>query len=377
MSTLNLSPTPASDARYSVLHVIVGHGLPKYFLNAVRSVRESAPADPLLVIDNASVDPDLGCALSDIAKGDELIKLILRTSNDLRENGKVGSLYAAYAVAFDEAIKGDFDMVHLMQADCQMLWWDAEVVARSAEIFEAHPQCVNILTLGLSRDKLLADEIVPASDGLAKLRRYGLTDTGLYHVGRWRNNSMGFCKSEQEHASTYLAAGWEVICHPWPTDAQIPWPAVIRGGVQRGKEVATTKPYLLKPLSQHDVAALKGSAHAWLEDVCIPWGWACASPMWVTSLDSIDYWVLRYRDARRNGLGKLFPRLDSRGVDRSDRRGVMRIYPYRPSLVRLFLTAPASEVARRIRSRYRRAGRIGGWTLAKERGSRRNAKAHL
>jgi hypothetical protein len=38
----------------TVLHVVVGHGLPRYFLNTIESVRATAPQDRVLVIDNAS-----------------------------------------------------------------------------------------------------------------------------------------------------------------------------------------------------------------------------------------------------------------------------------------------------------------------------------
>ena len=339
--------TPAT-----VLHVVVGHGLPTYFLNSVRAVRAVAPADSVLVIDNASPDPQLRHDLSVIADQDDKMSLVVRAVNDIERNRKVGSLYAAYEIAFDAAIAGDYDFLHLVQADFQTLWWDAELVARSQSIFNSRPKCVNIQMQLLSRDKILAEDLVPADGGLMKLRRYGLTDTGLYHLGRWGANGMRFGPAEQGHGPQYLADGLEVICHPWPTDAPIPWPAVVRNGVQRGREISTRKPFLLKPPSPEDVARIKGtSASTWLEDVCVPWGWICASPMWVTGLDSIDYWVLRYRDARRNGLRNILPRPDLRGVDRGDRHGLLRVYRYRPSLYQLFVAAPAREVIRRLRSR--------------------------
>jgi hypothetical protein len=71
--------------------------------------------------------------------------------------------------------------------------------------------------------------------------------------------------------------------------------------------------------------------------------------MWVTGLDTIDYWVLRYRDARKNGLRRLVPRLELRGVDRRDRRKLTRIYRYRPSIFRLLVAVPARELTRRLR----------------------------
>ena len=333
-----------------VLHVVVGHGLPTYFLNTVRSVRATAPGDPVLVIDNASPQADLRAALKRMAAEDPRIELIMRSSNDLRDNRKVGGLYDAYEVAFEYAIARQFDLLHLLQGDFQQMWWDDELVKKSAELYAAHPRCVNIQTQILSRDKKLTDDLAPAGDGLTKLKSYGLTDTGLYHLGRWQARAMRFGANEQGHARRYLDEGQEVLCSPWPTDAPIPWPAVIRNGAQRGREVVTGKPFLLKPLSSADIASLKAAASTvWLEDVCIPWGWVCATPMWVSGLDSIDYWVLRYRDARKNGLSHLLPRPELRGVSDGDRRALLTARRYRPSAIGLFIAAPAREVTRRLK----------------------------
>lgn len=344
---------PSSAGNPQVLHVVVGHGLPAYFLNAVRSVRAASPRDRLLVIDNASPAPGPRARLERIADTDELVDIIFRTENDIRRNGKVGSLYAAYEAAFDYAIAGKFDILHLMQADFQMMWWDDELVGRSTQIFDAHPQCVNIQLQIFSRDMQLTDEVDPAgADGLRRLRNYGLTDSGLYHLGRWRANGMRFGPSEQGHGQRYLNDGLEVICHPWPTDVPIPWPAVVRGGVQRGREIATAKPFLIKPLTAAQIGWVKSGRDAvWREDLCIPWGWACVTPMWATDLNSIDFWVMRYRDAKKNGIGHLFPRIELRGVDRGIRGKPIGRYQYRPSLFQLFVVCPVRYVARRLGER--------------------------
>jgi hypothetical protein len=336
-----------------VLHVVVGHGLPAYFLNAVRSVRAASPRDHLLVIDNASRDRGLHDQLARMADTDELVDVIFRTENDLEQNGKVGSLYSAYEVALDYAIGREFDLLHLMQGDFQLMWWDADLVARSMQIFDAHPRCVNIQLQIFSRDMQLTDEVESCgADGLTRLRKYGLTDSGLYHLGRWRAWDMRFGPSEQAHGERYLGDGLEVPCHPWPTDVPIPWPAVVRGGVQRGREVITSKPFLIKPLSAAQITGLKsGGGAAWREDLCVPWGWACATPMWATDLDSIDYWVMRYRDARENGIRHLFPRLELRGVDPEIRRKLIGRYQHRPSLFQLFVACPARHVVRRLGER--------------------------
>jgi hypothetical protein len=332
-----------------VLHVVVGHGLTTYFLNAVRSVRAASPGEHVLVIDNASPDPELRAELKRIADEDDLLDVILRQENDIRQNKKVGSLYSAYEMAFDYATARGFDLVHLIQGDFQMLWWDTEFVAKSMEIFDLHPQCVNIQTRIFSRDQLLTDDLdAPGADGAARLRKYGLTDTGLYHLGRWQARDMHFGPTEREHAARYLGEGLEALCHPWPTDAPIPWPAVIRNGVQRGREVVNGKPFLIKPLPGEHIARIKtGASGVWREDLCIPWGWACVTPMWDTDLDSIDYWVMRYRDARKNGIRHLFPRVERRGIDPGAHG-----YPRRPSTFRLFVICPARYAAGRLSRRW-------------------------
>jgi hypothetical protein len=341
----------ARNSASTVLHVVVGHGLPRYFLNAVKSVRATAPQDRVLVIDNASPDASLRSALKQMADQDAMINLVLRSSNE-SQNRKVGGLYDAYKIAFEYAVVGQFDLLHLLQGDFQMMWWDDELIEKSLKLYAAHPSCVNIQMQILSHDKKLTDELIRTDDGLLKLRNYGLTDTGLYHLGRWTDREMRFGPNEQGHARYYLDKGLEVLCHPWPTDAPIPWPAVVRNGIQRGREVATNKPFLLRPMHAEDIAVVKESAGgAWLEDLCIPWGWVCATPMWVSGLDSIDYWVLRYRDAKENGLKHILPRVVLRGVESEKGLAAVWSYPYRPPLTDLLLGAPARELARKWRNR--------------------------
>ena len=273
-----------------------------------------------------------------------MINLVLRSSNE-SQNRKVGGLYNAYKIAFEYAVAGEFDLLHLLQGDFQMMWWDDELIEKSLKLYAAHPNCVNIQTQILSHDKKLTDELIPTDDGLLKLRKYGLTDTGLYHLGRLLRPTgvRGWGKDDEPgHARYYLDKGLEVLCHPWPTDAPIPWPTVVRKGIQRGREVATDKPFLLRPLDAEDIAFVKESASgAWLEDICIPWGWVCALPMWVSGLDSMDYWVLRYGFAKKNGLRHILPRIELRGVAGEKGPAAVWRYPYRPTLTDLFLGAPA------------------------------------
>jgi len=58
------------------------------------------------------------------------------------------------------------------------------------------------------------------------------------------------------------------VCHPWPTDAPIPWPAVVRNGAERGRQVVTGKPFLIKPLSAAEVASWRA-----VQDELLPRLW--------------------------------------------------------------------------------------------------------
>lgn len=352
---------PPDGAAARLLHVVVGHGLPVYYLNCLRALRSVAPADDILVVDVASPQVELRAELERFAASDPRTELRVLGANDTGRNGKVGSLYDAYTLAFDEAIDRGFELVHLVQADFQVLWWDDEVVARGVELFERHPRCVNLYTALLSSDRLLGGVFGASEvDGTPTLRHYGVTDTGLYHLGRWRELGLEFGDDESVHARVAREAGLEVVCHPWPTDAPIPWPAVVRGGSIRGREVPLVEPYLLRPLGADEIAAVKEPGRAtFLEDVCVPWGWVCLAPMWTTGIDSVDYWAARYHDARRNGLRHALPRPVTRGVDwRALARHPARV-SMRPPLRELLLAAPAREVARRARERRVLRGQAG------------------
>ena len=342
------------DAAPRLLHVVIGHGLPIYFMNAVSALRATTGTDALLVINNGSRDTHLKNDLDAFVIEHVNVALIDMPEADASGNAKVGSLYSAMSAAFRYAIVQGFDLIHLVQGDMQTLFWDAEIVEKTLRLFAAHPRCVNIHTGLLSRDNLLTAELADSTTpGVYKLRTYGLTDTGIYHLGRWATFEMAFSESETEHASKYLLAGFEVICHPWSMDAPIPWPAVVRRGTQRGREVPTTRPYLLRPLPLGEVARLKvSSGPIWLEDLCIPWGWMCLTPMWTTGLDSVDYWVLRWRDARENGWAHILPRIEGRGVGMHG-LGCLKRTPFRPSLLSLLIGAPLRGIVRGVRTRIR------------------------
>jgi hypothetical protein len=303
------------NASSRVLHAIVGHKLPVYFVNAINSVRLMAAGDDILVVDNASGMPTLISQLQSIAEQEPQVGLLLRDTNDLTRNSKVGGLYDAYNEVVDYALERGYDYLHIIQHDMQMIWWDSTVITRAAEIFAEYPQCVNIPTMALARDLALSGGLLYVKPKLVQLPYYGLTDTGLYDLTKWRARDMRFGHSEMAHGQRYRDEGLQVLCHPLPTMAFVPWPAVVRSGRVTGREIQFQQRFLLRPLSPGEISHVKESTdRVWLEDVGIPWGWTCLTPYWLTDLSTITYWVYRYRDIRQRGLRSAWPRWERAGL---------------------------------------------------------------
>ena len=318
-----------SDPAFRVLHAIVGHKLPGYFFNAVNSVLSMAPTDDVLVVDNASNLPALTQELQSIAAREPRVRLLLREDNDTTFNKKVGGLYDAYNAVMEQALHQGYDYVHIMQHDMQLLWWDAAIPQLASEIFAEYPECVNVQTQALPRHFTLGEGLEHVKPKLVLMPYYGLTDTGLYDLAKWRARDLRFGHSEEAHALKYHREGLRAFCHPLPTVAPVPWPAVVRAGEVIGREVRPREEFLLRPLTDGEINQVKESTETiWLEDVCVPWGWTCLTPYWVTDLrgtNAISYWVYRYRDIRSRGLRAAWPRWERRGLpDGASVLGVQR-----------------------------------------------------
>ena len=344
--------------RSNTLHVIVGHGLPTMFRNAVAAFRSVLPDAELLVVDNASPQAGLRAELSALARADPHLELALRDSND-SDDPRVGALYKAHRLAFAEARRRGLDYVHLVQADTQLLWWDTDLEAELTRVLARHPRCLNIHLLAISSDRSLVGDLVPHEGGDWTFPDYSVTDTGLFALGRWDSLGLEWSGTERDMAARASELGLEVVVSKWPSEVPVPWPAVVRGGRQRGREVRPSKPYLCRPLTPEDVARIKAAARpVSLEEVCVPWGWSCLSPMSVTDL---NWYYLNFRRIalRRQGIRLGRPRWVTAGLDR---RVDLLLAPHRPSLVALVvkpLPDLAAELARRAAGRGRRAaGRL-------------------
>lgn len=304
------------DSRYRVLHAIVGHKLPAYFTNAVNSVLLMAEDDDVIIVDNASNLPKLTREFQSIAEREPRVRLLLRETNDISRNSKVGGLYDAYNEVVSYALEQGYDYLHIMQNDMQMTWWDKSVMRRASEIYAEYPECVNICMFAHPRYGIsLSGNVEYVKPNLAFMRYYGVTDTGLYELERWRRFDMRFLDSETAHSQKYLNQGLRVFMHPFPTVAPIPWPAVVRSGRVVGREVQSTEQFLVRPLTPNKINQVKEATELiLLEDLAVPWGWTCLTPYWLTDLRTINYWVYLYRDIRSRGLRAAWPRWEQRGI---------------------------------------------------------------
>jgi hypothetical protein len=338
-----------------ILHVIVGHGLPTQFLNTLGSFRAICPDSQLLVIDNRSPQESLRAELRRRAGGDPHMELLLRESN-ASSNPREGALHSAYEIAFERARSGGYRYVHLLQADMQVMFWDQELLDQIAQIYERHPNCVNVYTCALSSDRtMMGDIVVDETSGDATLPEYAMTDTGIFDLERWDRAAMEMLADERAMAKLAASRGLQTFVSAWPTEIQVPWPAVVRNGKQIGHEVPLRKPFLCVPLDADAVAALKSRTYpASLEDMCVPWGWWCLSPMYVTDTSHWYYLNFRRRDVMFNGLREGFPRLVTSGLES---RSEMFLAPHRPGLARLLLW-PLPSLALELAGRATR-GRWG------------------
>jgi hypothetical protein len=303
------------DSPCRVLHAVVGHKFPVYFTNAVNSVLLMTGGDDIIVVDNASNLPKLIQELQSIADKEQRVRLLLRDTNDISRNAKVGGLYDAYNEVVSYALEQGYDYLHIMQNDMQMLWWDDSIMRRAREIYAENPECVNICMSALSLYSTLAGDLEYVKPKLVLPQDYGLTDSGLYDLARWRKLDMRFMDSEKAHSQKYLSEGLRVFYHPLPTVAFIPWPAVVRRGRVVGREPQSPQQFLLRPLTPGEITHVKEATEpVFLENVAIPWGWTCLTPYWITDLRTIDYWVYWYRDIRRRGLRAAWPRWERRGL---------------------------------------------------------------
>lgn len=122
-------------AKSSVLQVVVGAGIIPHFRNAIESILSNTD-DVVFAVYNSINTADserFSVFVANAGFGD---RVMFRTLGN-EGPSKTGSLYDAYNLAIDFALQADFDYLNLVQADCQLMWWNEGLVARLDEILSA------------------------------------------------------------------------------------------------------------------------------------------------------------------------------------------------------------------------------------------------
>ena len=173
--------------------------------------------DDILVVDNASNLPALTDELRSVAEREPRVRLLLRDTNDISRNGKVGGLYDAYNEVVSYALREGYDYLHIMQHDMQTALVGRERYAVRQGDLRGVPGVREYLHVRAAALLLrLSGNLEYVKPNLACLQDYGLTDTGLYDLERWRRLTCAFSTARPRTRRNTLTKGYAVFLHPTP-----------------------------------------------------------------------------------------------------------------------------------------------------------------
>lgn len=216
--------------RTRILQIIVCCKLPIYTENLVQSVIKQTNND-VLIIDNASGTYEMKKLLGRLERNHR-IRIIRRKNND-DTNFKVGSLYDAYNEALEYGIRKNYDWVHLMQHDFQIIQWPTNEVNKLLKAFDSD-LFLNFVTMSLAGER---EQTFDKKIGAFPVPGYGATDQGFYRVQTVKKINFRFRNSEHLNSKNYLNLGYQSYFFPIMLGGAIPWPAVIRFGRKVGNEL--------------------------------------------------------------------------------------------------------------------------------------------
>ena len=292
----------------SLLHVIVGAGIPNYFHNCIDSVLRHSRL-PILAIYNSlsQEDSDRFHKVKQQMETSQVVFL----ENSEKSGSKTGSLYLAYNQALDYAERNGFDFVNLIQSDMQVFFWDDGFVSTATEIFTAKTQksgqfVSNIFTQIPQRGKRFDYFSIWSPDPIpGYLSCPGESDVGIFKVQDFRKARGEFTASEKANSTLVTKAGGQVVLHPKPFLAPIPFPLAVRNG--RVPRISTRfdqrRPPLLEVFSEVPEFDLSSENFrpVFMEDIIRPRYGRTLTPYWPSSTEG-TYWIsIRLRWARGSG----------------------------------------------------------------------------
>lgn len=289
----------------SLLHVIVGAGIPTYFHNCIDSVLRHSRL-PILSIYNSlsQEDSDRFHTLKQRIETSQVSFL----ENSEKMGSKTGSLYLAYNEALDFAERNGFDFVNLIQSDMQVFFWDDSSVRTAIEIFARRPEKTgqfvsNIFTQMPQRGKRLDYFSIWSPDPIrGYLSCPGQSDVGIFKVQDFRKTRGEFTASEKANSTLVAKAGGHVVLHPKPFLSPIPFPLTVRNGrvPRMSPRFAQRQPPLLEVFAEVPEFNLstENFRPVFMEDIVRPRYGRTLTPYWPSSTEGKHWISIRLRWAR-------------------------------------------------------------------------------
>lgn len=291
------------ERRKQVLQVIVGAGNVRYFTNCIRSVN-NFDAGEIFAVYNWVSSRDLAAITAAQEEIQTLVQNLFIQRNTWES--RTGSLYKANNLGLERAKEG-FDYANFIQADMQMMWWDANVLERARKITNLQrdrgASSITFYTQVPVRGK--KPSVYDGWNWDESFNTFcatGFTDVCLVPLYDGLNQNISFIddeKSMSERLSTRKSA---LVYHPYPFLAPIPFPSNVRdpktGAAPKSKN---SRLDILRVNPEFSVDLNGKSLHPFvMEDAIFPNGWSCTTPYWPSDTTTSKWLRQKYRVLRED-----------------------------------------------------------------------------
>lgn len=291
-----------------IIHLIYGAALFWYFKNAINSViLKDNSSDIIICINNGPKNQ-----IKKILDFTKLIrrnyffkrKLIIKTFTQNKTNPlcKVGNLYKSYNYALNYCYKNNYEILHILQNDMQLMEWNNKILNLATELFAKNKSTIHIQT-GFVRcvtpeplifKKKMFLSSINKNHQVSFLENYGITDWGLYDLKKLKKVNFKFKTTEGQLGLALVQKKIHTIVFPLPFVGVIPWPATYRHDTILGFQIKSKNKLILKnKYSNNFLQMLKklNNNLFFQEDWIDPNGWRCLYPPLYTDFSYITYWI--------------------------------------------------------------------------------------
>lgn len=303
-----------------ILHVVVGAGNVPYFLNAICSLKELGAGD-IYAVYNFIDDDDRRAISLQYRELGGLVQFEVRENNP---TARTGSLYEANNMALDYA-RSKYEFVSFVQADMQVMWWDSAIVSRSRALLASlgdQPEVSFYTQLPILGKHPRPYERWSRDEDLSVYRTHGHVDVCLLPIFGAYNSQFIFEGSEKEMSVSRSASAADLILHPFPYIAPIPFPSTLRDRGRRRSEDPEDAVFPILVVRKHFAVDFQATeAHpVSMEQSVGPNQWSCLFPYWPSDTLS-GLWFVRRIEFSKLHKQNLFATINSNGqVNKFPRR---------------------------------------------------------